>query len=405
MTLRRDWNEFWFSKKSPGPLGAFRVALGSIFVFWGLLVAPPNLYTWFSEGGAVPLSFYHMTKSVSPEISLLDNVTDPHILFLYWLALLLFAVLFTVGFCTRLSGFFLFLVFDSFCNRDLAIMNSGDTMLRCALFLSLLAPSGASCSVDRLIAIWRGKDAGGDPQPVELWAQRLMQLQVALVYSATFCSKISGHDWLNGTAVYFPLHMVELTRFPLPSFFSDPRIINLLTWGTLVVEGSMATLVWSRKTRPYVLVAGVCLHSGIEYALNIPLFSLIMITTYLNFVYNEWLASWVHALSKSFERYQLTVLLPNGVEQTGRWWKVIERMDIFRLCVPYESGEHQLVVNGRGWQSQGASALRRVLLCLPALWLLSPLMLVPGSLRVVRMLLPQPSRELTGGNPISTAAS
>jgi Flp pilus assembly pilin Flp len=47
-----------------------------------------------------------------------------------------------------------------------------------------------------------------------------------------------------------------------------------------------------------VLLAGICLHAAIEYALNIPLFSLTIVATYLNFVD------------------------PTELDAVGAWWRV-----------------------------------------------------------------------------------
>jgi len=39
--------------------------------------------------------------------------------------------------------------------------------------------------------------------------------------------------------------------------------------------------VWMPRLRYWVLLSGVCLHAAIEYALNIPLFSLTIVATYI----------------------------------------------------------------------------------------------------------------------------
>jgi hypothetical protein len=202
---------------------------------------------------------------------------------------------------------------------------------------------------------------------------------------------MSGKDWLNGTAVYYPMHMDELTRFPIPAFFSDIWVINLMTWATLAVEVSLATLIWNRRTRPYVLTAGVVLNSGIEYALNIPLFSMVIITSYLNFVYNEWITNWVSALSLSFGRYRIRVHLPAGSPPDSSWQRVIDRLDVLHLIrfdLDDETVPTELKVSARGRESVGLSAMRRIVLCFPALWLLSPVFLIPGSTKMLTRFLP-----------------
>jgi hypothetical protein len=52
----------------------------------------------------------------------------------------------------------------------------------------------------------------------------------------------------------------------------------------LAVELAMATLVWVPRLRGLLLLLAVGLHLGIEYAMNIPLFSFLMIASYITFL-------------------------------------------------------------------------------------------------------------------------
>jgi len=70
----------------------------------------------------------------------------------------------------------------------------------------------------------------------------------------------------------------------VPVLFDHLWILNLLTWGTLAIEFSLWTLIWIKELRYYVLICGVALHLGIEWAMNVPLFGLLMIACYTNFV-------------------------------------------------------------------------------------------------------------------------
>ena len=60
--------------------------------------------------------------------------------------------------------------------------------------------------------------------------------------------------------------------------------IALMTYGTLTIELSLGLLIWVPRLRLYVLAAGVFLHLGIEYAMNIPLFAFLMMASYLSFL-------------------------------------------------------------------------------------------------------------------------
>jgi hypothetical protein len=401
MKLIRDWNEFWFALKSPGPLGLFRLALGAIFLFWGILMAPPSLYTWYTETGPVPLSFYTLfytqfTGSVT-QLNLFANVSNPHIIFAAWLLYLLAAACFMAGFCTRTSNIVLFVLFLSFNYRDPLILNNGDTMLRCLLFIMLFSPAGKSCSVDRMIAIARGKDPGGPPPLVELWTQRLLQIQVALSYAASVCSQLSGKDWIGGIALYYPLHTADLHRFHVPAWTSSGNSINLLTWGMIAVEAGMATLIWNRRARPYVLFAGIALNAGIDYAFNLPLLSWIMAASYLNFVYNGWLARVAAAFSRCFRACRLSVYLLDG-NIGSRWQKVVERLDFLNLLnfVPTsDKSAACLTVRGSKWEASGLSAMQRIIVRLPACWILLPIVFLSPRINILNSFLPPTISENT----------
>jgi hypothetical protein len=111
----------------------------------------------------------------------------------------------------------------------------------------------------------------------------MLQIQTAIVYLSTFAWKLRGHTWIGGTALYYALHLSEFHQFAVPGA-ENAAAIRLMTWTTLAIEFSLGTLVWVRRLRYRVLLAGVCLHAAIEYAMNIPLFSLTMVATYLNFI-------------------------------------------------------------------------------------------------------------------------
>src|SRR5439155_1690438 len=87
-----------------------------------------------------------------------------------------------------------------------------------------------------------------------------------------------------GTAVYNMTRLVEFERFPLPPLFDHLWAIRAATWGSLLVEAALATLVWVPRLRYPVLAAGAGLHLGVEYAMNVPLFQWLMLACLTTFV-------------------------------------------------------------------------------------------------------------------------
>src|SRR6202008_5068156 len=134
------------------------------------------------------------------------------------------ASLLTVGFVPRFTRLLVFLCLTSIQQRNLYITSGGDTFLRLAGFFLIFAPAGAALSVDRLIRIRRGKE-GASMLPRSPWAQRMIQFELALLYFSSFCWKVQGTPWVQGTALYYVYHLDEFDRFPLPSWFLRPMIL------------------------------------------------------------------------------------------------------------------------------------------------------------------------------------
>ena len=59
---------------------------------------------------------------------------------------------------------------------------------------------------------------------------------------------------------------------------------ELLTFGTLALEASLAVLVWNRTIRPWVLTLGICMHLGIDFSILVGFFSFTMIVAYISFI-------------------------------------------------------------------------------------------------------------------------
>ena len=56
----------------------------------------------------------------------------------------------------------------------------------------------------------------------------------------------------------------------------------MFSYGTLVVELSLAILVWNRKLRPWVLLVGLSLHLGIEYSIRVGFYGFAITSMYLD---------------------------------------------------------------------------------------------------------------------------
>jgi hypothetical protein len=131
--------------------------------------------------------------------------------------------------------------------------------------------------------IWQRK---GDAliQAQSPWAQRMIQIQLALLYFSAFCWKLKGATWLQGTALFYVYHVDALKRFPVPAWFFYPTVLKLASWSTLGLEFSLGVLIWVKRLRYPLLALGVLFHLCLEYSLNVPLFQWDVLSAYILFV-------------------------------------------------------------------------------------------------------------------------
>jgi hypothetical protein len=306
---------------------------------------------------------------------------------IFWI-ILVAAALVTVGLLTRISSAVVFVGLASLDQRNLFITHAGDTLLRLCGFFLVFAPAGAALSADRLIRIWRGVETA-EIRPRAPWAQRMMQIQTALVYFSSFWVKSQGSYWINGTAMYYVYHLEQLQRFPLPAWLTIPALVKLTSWMTLAIEFSLGVFIWFKDLRYAILLAGLMLHLLIEYSMNIPLFEWIMISTYINFVYPEDLTrawQWVRKRATTWLPALVTITFDDRAEKVLRTVNLLQALDVFdrlRFVVrdAAEGGSKELVVSTPSGPRVGWNGLQFAARALPLLWVVALPGVVGGYLK------------------------
>jgi HTTM domain len=138
-------------------------------------------------------------------------------------------------------------------------------------------------------------------------------VQVSILYIAAVWAKVRGTTWNDGTAVSYAFRIEDVSRFPVPGFVTDSLILaNLMTFGTLAVELSIGILVWNRVLRPWVLLLGVGLHLGIDYAVRVGFFSYAVLVAYVAFVPPDAARSLILGTRDRLSRLSLPRLAPGA---------------------------------------------------------------------------------------------
>jgi hypothetical protein len=283
MTLARlwqAWSNFWFQMQSPLPMAVFRIFFGlHVLLFVVLLL--PDLATWYGPDGLLNVQTnrqWQQTERLSIFSWLPPTVGTAYGVFAL-LAISAFTL--TIGLFTRTSSIILALMLYSIHHRNMIILNGGDNFMRLVGLYLVFSHAGDALSVDNWLKRKLGKSIQTE---YSIWAQRLVQLQLSAVYCHSVFGKINGESWLNGTAVYYASRLQDFEKLPVPYLLDNMWTINLLTWSTLFIEFALFTLVWIKDFRYYVLAAGILLHLGIEWTMNIPMFETQMIAAFIVFV-------------------------------------------------------------------------------------------------------------------------
>jgi hypothetical protein len=347
-------------------------------VFINLLMILRDWGDWFSEHGYVPawlgalylkpgLALYSDPHApLIPRLDILSGVTNSYVALAIYLATVVCAFLTCIGLWTRVSSILLAIGLVSLHHRNSLILHGGDTVMRVMVLYLAITPSGAACSVDRMIRLWKGKDSGA-PVSISLWGQRLIMYNMALIYFTTTWLKWFGNLWKEGTATYFPAKLPEFFRFPYPSFLGEPPVTVVTTYGTLIVEFALATLVFYRPLRKWVLLAGIMLHGWIEYSMNIPLFSYLMVSMYVTFYEGEEVSAWFQRVGRRIGRFTALVHLPRGTALSPRGAAFFDAADPLKV-VTYVAGEGETLMPSEVRKSWTHSLGSWIYAWIPGLW-------------------------------------
>jgi hypothetical protein len=275
------------------------------------------------------------TVNAVPRLNLLYGVDNMAVLWGAWAITFAAGILTLVGLWTRVSAIVLAVGVISLHMRGGVILNGGDTVMRVSLLYLAISPCGAACSLDRILAVWRG-EANVEPEKVSLWMQRILCWNTAVVYFTTLWIKSWGSHWRDMNATWYTARLEEFYRFPVPHFLTEGVWVKVETFGTLAVEFALATFVFWRPARKWVLLSGILMHAYIQYSMNIPLFAYLMTSWYIAFYDGEEVTAWAKRVGQRLARFKVTVTVPPHANK--RALRVIAAMNCFDL-IEFEKGE------------------------------------------------------------------
>jgi hypothetical protein len=150
--------------------------------------------------------------------------------------------------------------------------------LACFAFLLAFAPC------DRAYVVGASRSRTGP-----LWAMRLAQLQMSIIYLASSSSKLLDPDWRGGAviAVRFAMNRAEAVARGVPTglydALSDPTSASVLAKLAIATELFLAFGLWFPRTRAFALWWGLMFHLTIEATSRVEIFTWLTLTIYVLF--------------------------------------------------------------------------------------------------------------------------
>lgn len=187
------------------------------------------------------------------------------------LAILLVSLLVRLNYFTSIFIFWL-----SFCLSRLTqpVANGSDLVLNLFLFYSIFLATNPSFKTS----------AGLDTQRiVSNFTLLACQIHVALIYLLSGYDKLISAAWRSGDAVYSIMNL-EFFVNPGLSVSLDRKIFIALAWLIILFELCFPFLVWFKRFRIPVLLAGIIFHLSIIFLLSLPDFGIVMILVYSLFL-------------------------------------------------------------------------------------------------------------------------
>ncbi len=217
----------------------------------------------------------------------------------YYLGVMLLAVLFILGWHTRLIGPLMLIGHVSLIERISILGDQGDNILRVGVFLLCFMHTSEFWSLDarrraRTTPAPRPRSIVGIVKDLYnsqfVWprwfsnaihnlALAMLGFQLILIYISAGMFKVQGPLWQHGTAIYYPMQLQEYKPFPfLTNLMTHYGVmIGLATYVVVFTQLYFPVLLLRTFTRRLAISLVIIFHLSIAVLMALPWFSLSMI--------------------------------------------------------------------------------------------------------------------------------
>lgn len=398
-------------------------AFGMMRIFWAGITLLYLLFAWkdvayyYSEAGVMNHAMEAIYVRSDWRFTILDYVDQPlavHCLYLV-LIILLFCTMIGLRARTSLivSGILLFM----FHERNPFVLGGGDTLLRSIGFILMIAPGSTALSIDRARDGWNEWKKNRAVLPgmtMPIWPWRLLLWQLIVLYGTSTWTKLLGTMWMDGTAIQTTLHHPLFARWPF--WMVDPfmPLLPVIDWLALAFQAAWLLLLVPKSVtdrlpsfmphlplRRILIMGGILFHGGIFLLMDAGVFSLAVFVAYIGLLREEdinWLKNlfMYKRISKGSSMNNIIVLYDGHCGLCMRSMYCLLQCDWLQQLKPVDFrvvDDRQAFAPGiteskldkamhirlpDGSYLTGFDAFRYMTKKLPPLWIMHPLLWIPG---------------------------
>lgn len=378
------WDKFFFQPGDAFKYSFFRVAFAGLLLIHHATTFP-SLGFFYSEQGFLPFPTSQLV--IDPGAWTIFTwlpKNDATLWTVYWVFVATTLTL-LLGVFSRCSAIVVYICLVSFQHRNNLITDGEDAVMRTFGLMLIFMPLGKFLSVDRAVAILRGKISPAERTAAPA-ALRIIQVYMCLIYFSSCWWKLKGSEWVDGTAMYYVSRLDDLFgRLPTPKFFFESMpMTKAITWSVIGLEALTPLLVWFKETRRPILLIALLFHLACEYSMNLFLFHWLMILGWMCFLSDGEIHRLLAFTGRLFRRVGIrpVTLGFNGQSTFSRRIVAVlaecDLLSLLRFDNDRASGTIGLKTKD-GKKLEGFVAVRYALRSVPVTWLLLPLLYLPGA--------------------------
>lgn len=266
----------WFAELETHILSERNVKAAAVFCRVMLVfVLIKILFIW--KASLTLVSYYHFSEpdSVAGKVIFLPSLlAGDHLNVIYTIFMVVLIALLVLPW-SYISGILFFWITFNLYRLNIPVMNGSDNvqlaLAGCMICMAVRPRIKQSILSDLQVAVFN-------------MAVIFAQLIVVSIYFISGWDKLLTESWRTGEAIAMIAQRELYAGMWGIAILDNAVVCGVLAWATIVFELAFVVLVWFRKFRLPVLIAGVVFHLIIAVALTLYDFSMVMIASYFIFL-------------------------------------------------------------------------------------------------------------------------